>query len=186
MHDGHAIRCLKQGDISGLERLVSQYQVKAIRTAFLIMGDPDLAEDIVQEAFMNVYRGIHHFDESRPFEPWFLRSVVNLAIKTAQKQARQVRMGAGSDDASLEDVLAAQDPSPEEQIEFSEFQQQVGEALQQLSPRQRAAVVQRYFLEMSEKEMAGELGAAPGTVKWLLNAARKNLRTLLGSERNLV
>ena len=52
-----------------------------------------------------------------------------------------------------------------------------------LSPSQRAAVVQRYFLDMSEKEIAAELQAAPGTVKWLLHAARNNLHSLL-SERN--
>jgi RNA polymerase sigma-70 factor (ECF subfamily) len=52
-----------------------------------------------------------------------------------------------------------------------------------LPPRQRAAIVQRYYLEMSEKEMAEALEAPPGTVKWLLNAARARLRALLGSER---
>jgi RNA polymerase sigma-70 factor (ECF subfamily) len=56
--------------------------------------------------------------------------------------------------------------------------------LEELSPRQRAVVVQRYYLEMSEKEMTETLEVAPGTVKWLLNAARSRLRSLLGSERN--
>jgi RNA polymerase sigma-70 factor (ECF subfamily) len=56
--------------------------------------------------------------------------------------------------------------------------------MQNLSSRQRAVIVQRYFLEMSEREMADELRTAPGTVKWLLNAARARLRNLLGSERS--
>jgi RNA polymerase sigma-70 factor (ECF subfamily) len=51
--------------------------------------------------------------------------------------------------------------------------------MQKLSPRQRAVIVQRYFLEMSEKEMAEENHTANGTVKWLLNAARERLRALL-------
>jgi DNA-directed RNA polymerase specialized sigma24 family protein len=51
--------------------------------------------------------------------------------------------------------------------------------MQKLSPRQRAVIVQRYYLEMSEKEMAAESGTAVGTIKWLLNAARERLRTLL-------
>lgn len=51
--------------------------------------------------------------------------------------------------------------------------------MQKLSPRQRAVIVWRYFLEMSEKEMAVEAGAATGTIKWLLNAARERLRSLL-------
>jgi DNA-directed RNA polymerase specialized sigma24 family protein len=51
--------------------------------------------------------------------------------------------------------------------------------MQKLSPRQRAVIVQRYFLEMNEKEMAEASGSAVGTVKWMLNAARKRLRDLL-------
>jgi RNA polymerase sigma-70 factor (ECF subfamily) len=65
------------------------------------------------------------------------------------------------------------------QVESNEVQNQIWDALQQLSPRQRAVVVQRYFLEMSEKEMAVESGTAAGTIKWLLNAARERLRALL-------
>ena len=78
--------------------------------------------------------------------------------------------------------LPAEGEPVEGQVESSEFQRQLWEAMQNLSPRQRAAIVQRYFLDMSEKEIAAELEAAPGTVKWLLHAARKNLRALL-SER---
>ena len=54
--------------------------------------------------------------------------------------------------------------------------------MQNLSPRQRLAIVQRYYLDMSEKEISAQLEVAPGTVKWLLHTARKNLRALL-SER---
>ncbi len=60
-----------------------------------------------------------------------------------------------------------------------EVENQIWDAMQKLSPRQRAVIVQRYFLEMSEKEMAGEAGSAVGTVKWMLNAARERLRGLL-------
>ncbi|MCL4561830.1 MAG: hypothetical protein M1281_14635 [Chloroflexi bacterium] len=51
-----------------------------------------------------------------------------------------------------------------------------------MSPRQRAAVVQRYFLEMGEKEMAETLQSAPGTVKWILFEARRVLRAILKAE----
>jgi RNA polymerase sigma-70 factor (ECF subfamily) len=64
-------------------------------------------------------------------------------------------------------------------VESLEFQDQIWEAMQRLSPRQRAVIVQRYFLEMSEKEMAEAAGTSIGTVKWLLNAARTRLRALL-------
>jgi RNA polymerase sigma-70 factor (ECF subfamily) len=63
-----------------------------------------------------------------------------------------------------------------------ELARQVNAALQQLSPRQRLAIIQRYYLEMSEAEMSQEMGVAPGTIKWLLNAARQRLRALLASQ----
>ena len=181
MDEQKAIRRLKSGDIGGLEILVNLYQVRAVRTAFLITRDAALAEDAVQDAFLQIYRSIRHFDQDRPFAAWFMRSVVNAAVKIAQRSARQAPVRLGSGDSWLEGLQAG-DEYVEQQVESSEFQRQVWEAMQNLSPRQRAAIVQRYFLDMSEKEIAAELEAAPGTVKWLLHAARKNLRSLL-SER---
>jgi len=178
MDEKQAIQRLKQGDIHGLEFLVNRFQLRAVRTAYLVTREPALAEDIVQDAFIRVRRSIHSFDESRPFEPWFLRSVVNESVKRLQRSARQVQVGEDADE-SLFAELAARVQSVEGQVESIEVQNQIWGAMQKLSPRQRAVIVQRYFLEMSEKEMAAESGAAVGTIKWLLNAARDRLRFLL-------
>ncbi len=178
MDEQSAIRRLKDGDISGLEFLVNRYQVKAVHAAYLIIRDPGLAEDIVQDSFLGAYRAIRGFDAARPFEPWFLRSVVNASVKVMQKSARQVQVADESDEQAFAE-MAAQMESVESQVESDEAQRRVWEAMQKLSPRQRAVVVQRYFLEMSEAEMVGESGRAAGTVKWLLNAARQRLRSLL-------
>ena len=177
-----AIQRLKNGDISGLEFLVMRHQVKAVRTAYLITRDLGLAEDIVQDSFIQAFRAIRGFDATRPFEPWFLRSVANASVKAMQKSARQVQVGDEADEALLAE-LAQRVESVESQVESIEVQNQIWDAMQKLSPRQRAVVVQRYFLEMSEKEMAEEAGSAVGTVKWMLNAARERLRGLL-SERS--
>src|SRR5574339_136147 len=93
MDEQRAIQRLKQGDPDGLEFLVSRYQLKAVRTAFLILRDRGLAEEVVQEAFLRVYRSIRGFDDRRPFEPWFLRSVINASVKMMQRSARQVDLG---------------------------------------------------------------------------------------------
>jgi len=114
----------------------------------------------------------------RPFVPWFLRSVVNASVKIMQKTARQVQVGEAEDETLFAE-FAAHVESVESQIESAEVQRQIWEAMQKLSPRQRVAIVQRYFLGMSEKEMAAEAGKAIGTIKWLLNAARQRLRALL-------
>jgi len=179
MDDVQAIRRLKRGEIGALETLVLRYQQKAIRTAFLITHDETLAEDVVQETFVRIYQRIHHFDPSRPFEPYLLRSIVNAALNVAQKAGRYLSL-----EGDLEQVegLLSQAASVESDVEYTQLKQGIIAALARLGPRQRAAVIQRYYLDMSEKEMAVALDAPPGTVKWILNAARTKLRNLLDSE----
>ncbi|MBN2007048.1 MAG: sigma-70 family RNA polymerase sigma factor [Anaerolineae bacterium] len=179
MDEQTAIQRLKQGDIGGLEFLVQRHQVKAVRTAYLITRNPALAEDVAQECFIQAYHAIGGFDANRPFAPWFFRSVVHAAIKAAQKAEKQVLVEP-SVDATWFEGLLGQAESAEDGAETSAHQQEIWDALRQLSPRQRAVVVQRYYLDMSEKEMAMQSNVAPGTVKWLLNAARQRLRILLG------
>lgn len=178
MNEQTAIQRLKNHDIGGLELLVHKYQVKAVRTAYLITQDVGLAEDIVQDCFIQAYRAIRGFDATRPFEPWFLRSVVNAAVKMMQRSARQVEVGDEADETLLAE-LAEKVESVESQVESLEVQRQIWDAMKKLSPRQRAVIVQRYFLAMSEVEMAEKSGTATGTIKWLLAAARERLRGLL-------
>jgi RNA polymerase sigma-70 factor (ECF subfamily) len=102
MDEKQAIQQLKNGDIRGLEFLVASFQVKAVRTAYLITRDAGLAEDIVQDSFIQAYRAIHGFDISRAFEPWFMRSVVNASLKQMHRQARQVPLEDGSDESFMQ------------------------------------------------------------------------------------
>ena len=181
MDDLQAIQRLKNGDIGGLEVLVTRYQSKAVRAAFLVTHDESLAEDVVQDTFMRIYHRIRHFDLSRPFEPYLLRSVVNAALNIAQKTNRHLFLEGDLDQV---EGLLSQAASVESDVEYLQLKKRIIAALAGLDPRQRAVVVQRYYLEMSEKEMAAALNTPPGTVKWLLNTARTKLRDLLGSERN--
>lgn len=180
MEEEEAIARLKRGDISGLEALVRRYQVQAVRAATLITRDRALAEDIVQAAFLRAYERIGQFDSGRPFGPWFLRSVVHDAVKAARRRERQVPLEGESDgETSLAEFLADPAPGPLELAEAGETRQAIRDALGRLSPAQRAAVVLRYYLGLSEAELAEELACPPGTVKWRLHAARQRLRTLL-------
>ncbi len=88
MDDLPAIRRLKRGDIGGLECLIARYQEKALRVAFLITHDEPMAEDVVQEVFIHFYQRTQYFDEARPFEPYFLRSVVNAAINCIGREKK--------------------------------------------------------------------------------------------------
>jgi RNA polymerase sigma-70 factor (ECF subfamily) len=183
MDDLQAIRRLKRGEIGGLEELVARYQANAVETAYLITQDGALAEDVVQDVFVRIFQRIRRFDENRSFRPYLMRSVINAALDAVEKEAKWVHNILDEDTDELEQMIS-QAASVEDQVEFAQLKRGIQKALSHLPARQRAAIVQRYFLEMSEKEMADALEAAPGTIKWLLNAARTRLRALLGSERS--
>ena len=181
MDENVAIERLKRGDIGGLEALVLRYQVQAVRAAFLVTGDRHLAEDLVQAAFLRVFERIGQFDTRRPFGSWFLRSVVNDAVKAAQRRERQVSLDDQivEDDVALAEVLADPAPGPEALWARAETRRSVRAALSKLSPRLRATVVLRYFLEFSEADIGDRLGCPSGTVKRRLHDARARLRALL-------
>lgn len=156
MDDLQAIRRLKNGDIGGLEVLVARYQARAVRVAFLITHDEALAEDVVQETFVRLYRRIGGFDSTRPFEPYLLRSVANAALNVTRNEDRQVSLDGGPEQV---EQLLTQAASVESEVEYRQLKQEIIQALFRLDPRQRAVLVQRYYLEMSEKEMAAALDA---------------------------
>ena len=88
MNDLQAIQRMKNGDISGLEILIVRYQVKSIRAAFFITHDETMAEDVVQDMFIRFFERVRHFDESREFRPYFMRSVVNAALNLIEREKR--------------------------------------------------------------------------------------------------
>jgi len=175
MTESDAIARLQRGDIGGLDTLVQMYQVRAVRAAYLVCRDPALAEDIVQSAFIRVYERIDRFDPSRPFAPWFLRIVTNDALKAAQRGERIVQL----DDHAASLPATWSHEEIEVHLEAMETSAAINDAIALLSPEQRAAIVLRYYLNLSDEEMSARLDCAPGTVRWRLHAARRRLRQLL-------
>ena len=182
LDEKRAITQLKQGDLDGMEVLVRRYQVRAVSAAFLIVRDPKLAEDIVQDAFLHAAEKINQFDENRPFGARFLRSVVNASVKAAKRQKRFIpleREAQDEESVSIADWLLDPDPHPELLVETEQTRRVVWKALGQLSPDQRAAIIMRHFLDMSEAEMTGELQRPLTTIRWRLKTARNQLRKIL-------
>lgn len=180
MDERRAIERLKKGDVDGLEALVRSHQTRAVRAAYLIVRDRALAEDVVQGAFVRAYEKIARFDPERPFGPWFMKVVVNDAIKAASRRERTIRFEEGEEDPITR--LVDPETGPQEFAEDAEERRRVWAALEKLPPAQRAAVVQRYYLGMSEAEMSEGGGSPPGTIKWRLHAARKRLSKFLRPE----
>lgn len=183
LEEQQAITRLKQGDLGGLETLVGIYQVRAVYTAYLIVRDLEKAEDVIQNAFLQAAQKIHQFDDRRSFGAWFMRIVINAAIKVEKQQRRFVRLDAieNEDAGPMIKWLLDPEPGPDRIIETEETRQVVWKALESLSPEQRAAIIMRHFLEMSEGEMIQVLGRPLTTIRWWLRTARNRLRGLLRS-----
>ena len=158
------------------------YQLRAVRAAYLVTRDRPLAEDVAQGAFIKAYRRISQFDSDRPFGPWLMRIVVNDAVKVATRREKAVSLeyAPGDGESALAAVLPDTAISPESAAEQAEARRAVWDAVGKLPPSLRAVIVLRYYVGLSEAEMAERTGRAKGTVKWLLHAGRKRMRELLG------
>lgn len=176
-----AIAHLKNGNPEGLAVLVQTYQTEAVQAAIFIVGDLGTAEEVVQEAFVRAYQKIDQFDDRRPFGPWFLRSVINAALKTATRQQRYEPLEDLSGDIPVAKWLVDPNLVPQEIVETAELREAIWQALRQLTPNQRKAVVLRYFLGESEREMVEQLDRPLTTIKWWLHTARLRLRKILSS-----
>jgi RNA polymerase sigma-70 factor (ECF subfamily) len=185
MDDQTAISRLKQGDLYGLETLVSRYQAQAVHAAYVIVYDRPLAEDVVQAAFVKVAERIEQFDNGRPFAPWFFRIVVNDALKLAEKQKRNVSLEAQLDSPTVQLAQWLVDPDlqPELWVEQKEMRQIILKAISSLPPGQRAVIVMRYYLDMSMADMTRKTGRPLSTIKWWLRDARKRLRSLMATHQ---
>lgn len=185
MHDPHdqedsdraAITACQRGDVEGLAVLVRRYERDALRLAWLLTGDRYLAEDIAQDSFIQAYQAIARFDASRPFRPWLRQIVINTARMRARsaRRRREVSLAAfaGGDvdamrkephGAPVESVTEAA-ANPVVRAEWREEQAAIGQALAALTPKQREAVVLRYYAASSDEEIATILGCPVNTAR---------------------
>jgi RNA polymerase sigma factor (sigma-70 family) len=115
-----------------------------------------------------------------------MRSVVNAAVKAARREQRDLALdspNAEDDDFLLSDFLPDLTPGPEAKLEQTELETAIEAALLRLTPEQRAAIVLRYYLDFSDEEISEHLNCAPGTVRWRLHAARRQLGIWLRGAR---
>jgi RNA polymerase sigma-70 factor (ECF subfamily) len=182
LNERQAILVLKAGNLQGLAFFVQKYQLAAIRAAAMITHDISQAEDIVQNAFIKFAERIEQFDIERPFKPYFLRIVINESIKVSKKQARFVSLDNKSQEDTSRAFLKDPTPIPEDLLSTRETQVAVWEALGQLKPKERAAIVLQYYFDMSVQEIAEMLYRPVGTIKWRLFSARKHLKHLLSRD----
>src|SRR6266851_5131347 len=164
----------RDGNLFAFDEIVKRYQRRVYATAVRIVRRHDVADDVVQEAFLRAHQALDRFDLSRPFGPWICRIAANLAVN-------HVRSPISREEALPEAhaEMASAAPSPLLGVLDTEARTQLARAMEGLSAEQRAVFVLRVFDEMSYKEIAESLEISIGTVMSRLARGRERLRAAL-------
>lgn len=157
---------------SRLEDLYVRNAPGALRLAYFLTGNRELAEDLVQEAFVRVAGRFRHLRVPDAFDAYLRRTIVNLSTSQLRRKklerAYVARHGAQSAIASEPDDPAARD--------------QLWRALQALPERQRAAIVLRFYEDLSEQQSAQILRCSPGALNQLVARGVASLREQIGDD----
>lgn len=174
--EGTILAVARGGDGEAFARLVQRHQEVAFRAAYLIVRDAAAAQDVTQEAFVRAFRALHSFREGEPFRPWLLRIVTNLALNEVRGRNRRLGLF-----ARMTSFRQEQQPSPEAAALGGEQRDAVWRAIHELKGDDQVVLYLRYYLDLSEAEIAGVIGRPPGTVKSRLHRAGGRLREVVES-----
>jgi RNA polymerase sigma-70 factor (ECF subfamily) len=166
MEDEIAIEKCKNGEQEAFRHLVERYQRQAVSHATAILGSRDEAMDAAQEAFIDAFRALKQFDNSRPFYPWFYVLLRNRCFKLTARKREMANIDetvivAANSAAQSADILALEN------------------ALRSLNMEDREIITLKYFDGLNYNELAERLQIPKGTVMSRLFHARRKLQAKL-------
>lgn len=166
--DRSLIASAQFGDRQAFTELVCRHQAGVVSFIYRMCGDPRLAEDAAQEAFVRVWQNLNNYKPQYAFRSWLYRIAANAALDALRRE----RPEAPIDDLPLTDKA----PTPEQAAEQDQRAAQVRQAVSRLSEPLRLVLVLREYQELSYQEIASALDIPTGTVMSRLNTARTQLR----------
>jgi RNA polymerase sigma factor (sigma-70 family) len=178
--DEELVERLRQADEDAFRGLFRRYAPSALALARRVVNQPFLAEEIVQEAFLAVWRNPDRYDRSRgSVRSWLMGTVHHRAVDAVRREQAQRRradqasaLGPGVEEDPVDDVLAAIDLPRERRL--------VRKALGQLPDEQREVIQRMYFDGLSQSQIAERTGLPLGTVKSRALLGMRRLRSTLG------
>jgi RNA polymerase sigma-70 factor (ECF subfamily) len=162
------IEGVRNGNRDDFSALVEQYQLYALKVAYRFLRDREAAEDVVQEAFIKVYKKIHLFEGRSSFKSWLTQVVLNTCKNKVRKHSRETL---GLDTPKLH---RAQGPE-ESSIHLDIGQMLMGE-IEALPEKQRQALMLRVYEDLSFKEISEIMGSPYDTAKANYRHALMKLR----------
>ena len=169
---------IQNGNASSMTELANRYYDPILHYLYRMCGGKQaLAEDMVQETFLRMMRGITAYDVTRPFKPWLYSIATNIARNHFSRADTRY-----ADNPEEDSDFTDDNPLPEETVIQHENAQQVYNALMQLPEHYRSVVVLFYYEELPQKEIANILEIPVGTVKSRLSNGLKRLRAMMSDE----
>jgi RNA polymerase sigma-70 factor (ECF subfamily) len=162
----------RRGDGQAFAQLVEAYQRPVFNLCYRMLGDPAEAEDAAQETFIRAYTRLDSYDPARKFSSWLLAVASHYCIDRMRRRHFSL---VSWDDLPPWRWLPDPDPQPEDVTLRHEAQRHVQELLDRLPAEYRAAVVLRYWHDLSYEEIAQALGSTLPAIKSRLFRARQML-----------
>jgi RNA polymerase sigma-70 factor, ECF subfamily len=164
----------QKGDVEAFTHLLDTYEKPVFNLCYRMLGDGYEAEDAAQETFLRAYNGLGRYDAQRPFSSWLLSIAAHYCID----QIRRRRISTVSYDEIPYLDPPDRSPGPEASFVREEDQQHVQKLLANLGTQDRAAVIMRYWYDMSYEEIGETLSLTVSAVKSRLHRAKKELAQL--------
>jgi len=171
------LKC-QRGEKQAYGKLVNKYMKRAYYTALGLIGSPEAAMDLSQEAFIRAYRAIKRLDADKKFFTWYYRILKNLCLNYLRDRARHARPFSEVGETTLLRI-SDQSEDASEQLEQEEMKEMVWNAINSLKPQEREIIMLKDFQEHSYKEISELLDCPIGTVMSRLYNARQALKVKL-------
>lgn len=173
----------QKADLNAFEELVFNYQDRVYAHCFHLSGNPDDAQDLAQDVFVQAFRSIGSFRHESDFGTWLHRIAVNQWINLCRRNKKVLTFSIDeplpTGDSDIIRELADSEESPLERVERHELSAQVQQALNSLPPDFRMALILREIEGYNYEEIAALLECSLGTVKSRINRGRKVLKAEL-------
>lgn len=181
MTDTELVAAAKRGDQDAFATLVERHQDMVYSLALRMVGNPDDAADMAQDAFFNAWRGLPKFDARSAFSTWLYRLTSNACIDFLRRENRRGALSMTVEDKEGERQIEVPDErySPQRALDRQEAHAALERGLAALSPQHRQILLLRELEGLSYAEIAACLDLEEGTVKSRIARARLALRSHL-------
>jgi RNA polymerase sigma-70 factor, ECF subfamily len=166
-----SLRLALQGNEESFGNLVEMYQTRVFNLCYRMLGSVEEAEDAAQETFWRAFQNLKRYDPQRSFATWLLSIAAHYCID----QQRRRKLPTFDLDGLTEELIPDHAPTPEKVTSQSEEEQELHNMMAGLGSQDRAAIIMRYWYDLTDEEIAQALSLSVSAVKSRLFRARRQL-----------